>query len=54
MKNATDNINRIEAKLNNPGFVSKAPENVINGEKEKLNAYKETLKNIEKSIASLG
>lgn len=52
-KNAMDNISRIEAKLNNPGFTEKAPQNVISGEREKLSGYKETLKNIEKSISSL-
>ena len=36
-------ITRIEKKLSNEGFVSKAPEAVINGEKEKLVKYKEML-----------
>ena len=34
-------MKRAEAKLNNPGFVSKAPEKVIIEEKEKLAIYKE-------------
>ena len=52
-KNALDNITRIEGKLNNPGFTAKAPQAVIDSEKEKLSGYQESLKNIEKSIQSL-
>ena len=36
-------VTRIEKKLSNEGFVAKAPEAVINGEKEKLVKYKEML-----------
>lgn len=36
-------VTRIEKKLSNAGFVSKAPEAVINGEKEKLVKYQEML-----------
>ena len=52
-KNAEDNIKRIEGKLSNEGFLAKAPENIVNVEREKLASYKETLKNIEKSLESL-
>ena len=52
-KNAEDNIRRIEGKLSNEGFLAKAPENIVNAEREKLASYKETLKNIEKSLESL-
>ena len=44
-------IERLENKLNNDGFISKAPPQVIEGEKVKLNNYKETLNGIEKALA---
>lgn len=52
-KNAKDNIDKISAKLGNAGFVSKAPESIINEQKAKLASYEEMLAGIEKSIASL-
>ncbi len=39
-------IERIVAKLSNEQFVSKAPEKVVNGEKDKLKAYQNALENI--------
>ena len=36
-------VTRIEKKLSNAGFVAKAPEAVINGEKEKIVKYQEML-----------
>jgi valyl-tRNA synthetase len=36
-------VKRVEGKLNNQGFVSKAPEKVINEEKAKQVKYKEML-----------
>ncbi len=36
-------IKRAEGKLNNPGFTSKAPESVIQEEREKLNTYRDML-----------
>ncbi len=43
-------IKRVEGKLNNPGFVAKAPQKVVDEEKAKETKYKEML---EKVIASL-
>ena len=37
---------RVDKKLANQGFVSKAPEKVINEEKEKLAKYKEMLEKV--------
>ena len=44
----------ISGKLNNPGFVSKAPEQLIAAEKEKLAKAQERMARIEESIAALG
>ena len=41
-----------EGKLNNPGFVAKAPEKVINEQKEKLAKAKELLEKIESGLAA--
>ena len=46
-------IERIERKLSNEGFVSKAPANVIAGEKEKLAKYRNMLSATETAIAQL-
>ena len=43
-------IKRIENMLDNPNFISKAPVEKINLEKEKLEGYKKVLSEIEKSI----
>ncbi len=43
-------IERIEKKLGNEGFVSKAPAAVIEGERKKLAAYKEKLSGIEETL----
>ena len=44
----------ISGKLNNPGFVAKAPEQLIAAEKEKLAKAQERMARIEESIAALG
>jgi valyl-tRNA synthetase len=46
-------IDRIDRKLANPGFVAKAPAAVIDGEKEKLAKYKEMLEATEAALAQL-
>lgn len=46
-------IARIEKKLANEGFVSKAPAAVVEGERKKLDGYRDTLDNIEKAIAKI-
>lgn len=39
-------VKRVEGKLSNQGFISKAPEKVINEEKEKMVKYKEMLEKV--------
>ncbi len=46
-------IERAAKMLNNPGFVSKAPETKINEEKAKLEKYQEMLKNLEERLQQL-
>ena len=38
---------RIEGKLKNPKFIDKAPQNVVEKEKEKLASYRLSLNNLE-------
>ncbi len=47
-------VERVEKKLSNQGFVSKAPEKVINDEKAKLEKYSSMLKSVEEQIERLG
>ena len=51
--NLTKEIARAEGKLNNPGFVSKAPEALVNQEKEKLEANRKMLTALEARIEDL-
>ena len=53
-QNITAEIARAEGKLNNPGFVSKAPANLVAAEKEKLEKNREMLAALEARIAELG
>ena len=46
-------IERIERKLSNEGFVSKAPKAVIDGERAKLEKYKETKAALEAALSKL-
>ncbi|PWI33489.1 valine--tRNA ligase [Vibrio albus] len=46
-------IKRIEGKLNNQGFVAKAPEAVVAKEREKLEGYKETLVKLEEQKTAI-
>ncbi|OXX29123.1 valine--tRNA ligase [Vibrio sp. V08_P9A1T1] len=46
-------IKRIEGKLNNQGFVSKAPEAVVAIERQKLNGYQDTLVKLEEQKATI-
>ncbi len=47
-------IERIEKKLSNEGFVSKAPAAVIDGERAKLAKYRENLDGVLSALAKLG
>ena len=44
---------RLEKKLNNQGFVSKAPEQVVAAEKEKLNKYRSMLMQVVEQLGAL-
>lgn len=46
-------IKRVEGKLGNPGFVSKAPQKVVDEEKAKGEKYKEMLEKVLESIKSM-
>jgi valyl-tRNA synthetase len=46
-------IDRLNKKLGNPGFIAKAPEAVILGEREKLARYSETLEKIKLAIQKI-
>ena len=52
-KNANE-IRRVEAKLANEGFTSKAPAAVIEGERQKLEKYREVRRGLEDALAKLG
>ena len=54
MKKNDMEIERIEKKLSNEGFVSKAPAQVIEGERAKLAKYLETKEALKIAIAKLG
>ena len=46
-------IRRIEGKLSNEGFVAKAPAAVVEGERAKLEKYKETRKGLLEALEKL-
>ena len=52
-KNANE-IKRVEAKLAGEGFTSKAPAAVIEGERQKLEKYREVRRGLEDALAKLG
>lgn len=52
-ENTLGEISRIEKKLSNEGFTAKAPAAVIDGEREKLRRYRDTLDGIEKALEKI-
>ena len=52
-KRVTGEIARLSGKLSNAGFVAKAPAAVVDGERAKLEKYRETLAGIEAALAKL-
>ena len=52
-ENVLKEISRIEGKLSNEGFVSKAPAAVVDGERAKLSKYRDTLTGIEAAIEKI-
>ncbi len=51
---AEKKLAQINGKLNNPGFLAKAPQNVIDGQKADAEKLTEKIKMIDESLASLG
>ena len=51
--NLENEIKRTEGKLNNPGFVSKAPEALVNGEREKLKNNQQKLEALKARLQEL-
>ena len=54
MKKNDSEIERLEKKLSNEGFVAKAPAQVIDGERAKLAKYLETRESLKTALAKLG
>ncbi|MDW8019547.1 MAG: valine--tRNA ligase, partial [Chloroherpetonaceae bacterium] len=46
-------VKQLEAKLSNEGFVSRAPKEIIDAEREKLSNAKATLAKLQENLASL-
>jgi len=53
MKDLVGEIKRSEGKLNNKGFTDKAPEQVVNDEKEKLEKYKTLYEKVSERLSAL-
>ena len=53
-KNAEAELNRARGKLANPGFVSKAPQALIDAEREKAEKYARLCEQIEEKMRALG
>ena len=53
LKNAEGELARIAGKLSNPGFLAKAPENVVAGEKEKQEKLTKLVEQLKASQARL-
>ena len=53
IKKIEGEIKRAEGKLSNKGFVDKAPEAVVNKEKEKLADYKDLLEKTKESLEEI-
>ena len=49
-----EDLQRTETRLQNPGFVNKAPERVVAAEREKVEKAKALIANLEEGLAALG
>ena len=54
LKTVEAEIKRAEGKLSNEGFISRAPAAVVDGERAKLEKYKEKLESVKAALAKLG
>ncbi len=54
LKKARDDLQRTEAKLSNESFVSKAPEAVVNAERERVEKTKALIENLTESLKAFG
>ncbi len=54
LDNALNMVKRTEGKLQNESFVARAPEAVVNAEKEKLEKYREVAAKLEENLKALG
>ncbi len=54
LKKTQSDIDFINKKLDNPGFVAKAPQNVVDAQRDKLDKLVEKLKMLNESLAKLG
>ena len=52
-KKAEENLQRIEAKLANESFTSRAPENVVNAEREKAEKARALIAKLDESAAAM-
>jgi len=52
-ENLENEIKRVESKLNNPGFVNKAPEEVVEKERKKKQDYSDMLQKVEQRLEML-
>ena len=53
-ENLLNEIKRAEGKLNNQGFVAKAPAQVVEGERAKAEKYRDMLEKVEQRIKAVG
>ena len=54
LDNALNMVKRTEGKLSNESFVARAPEAVVNAEKEKLEKYREVAAKLEENLKAMG
>ena len=54
LKKAQEDLDKLQAKLSNPGFVSKAPEAVVSAERERVEKLNALIGNLSESLKALG
>ena len=53
LKDAQSEMKRAQGKLNNKGFVEKAPQKLVDEEKAKIEKYSQIIKKIEENIGQI-